>query len=131
MEEATVRGKRSEREVEKPQKAKRKKIVDYTPLNTNFDFEALKKEENFKVRRFGDAEFLGEIRAGLRFGLGIMKYSSGRVYEGYWEEDLRSGNGFERYANSNIYIGQFKKGKAHGKGKYSFNNDTEYYDGEW
>jgi len=34
-----------------------------------------------------------------------MKYKSGRLYEGDWEDDVRHGRGYERYLNGNYYIG--------------------------
>jgi len=42
-----------------------------------------------------------------REGIGIMIYTKGRVYEGYWENDKRHGEGYERFANGNIYIGGY------------------------
>jgi hypothetical protein len=59
-----------------------------------------------------------------------MKYNSGRVYEGQWEDDIRCGKGYERYPNNNSYIGEFKKSKPWGKGVYRWSNG-EVYDGEW
>jgi hypothetical protein len=35
------------------------------------------------------------MRNGKRDGLGIMKYSSGRLYEGNWYDDMREGEGYE------------------------------------
>lgn len=66
----------------------------------------------------------------LRQGMGVMRYSNGRQYEGEWEDDRRNGRGFERYSNNNSYFGSFKDGKAHGKGVYKWING-EVYDGEW
>lgn len=47
-----------------------------------------------------------------------MKYKNGRVYEGFFKNDLRDGKGFELYHNGNTYKGDFKYGKAEGKGLY-------------
>lgn len=33
----------------------------------------------------------------MRFGKGVMKYKSGRIYEGEWMGDLRHGQGYEKY----------------------------------
>jgi len=49
-----------------------------------------------------------------------MRYKSGRVYEGDWEDDVRHGRGFERYPTGNTYLGEFVYGKACGKGTYSW-----------
>jgi hypothetical protein len=62
------------------------------------------------VRKYNDAIYYGEIKEWMRNGEGIMKYKSGRVYEGTWRHDLREGRGFEWYSNSNTYQGFFSKG---------------------
>lgn len=49
-----------------------------------------------------------------------MLYSTGRRYEGSWEDDVRHGRGYERHTNGNYYIGNFVKGKAHGHGIYKW-----------
>jgi hypothetical protein len=43
-----------------------------------------------------------------------MKYKSGRIYEGNWENDLRHGMGYELYSNGNFYHGEFAGGKQIG-----------------
>jgi hypothetical protein len=48
---------------------------------------------------------------GKRHGKGIMKYLSGRIYEGMWGFDLREGHGYEVYSNGNVYHGDFVNGK--------------------
>lgn len=58
-----------------------------------------------------------------------MLYSSGRRYEGSWEDDLRHGRGYERHINGNFYIGNFVQGKAHGHGIYKWAASGEQYDG--
>jgi hypothetical protein len=37
--------------------------------------------------------------------MGIMKYKSGRLFEGTWQNDLRHGRGYEKYENGNFYLG--------------------------
>jgi hypothetical protein len=76
--------------------------------------EAIRKSECFRRKRYIDAIYFGEIIENKREGQGIMKYKSGRLYEGNWKTDVRSGRGYEKYQNGNIYLGSFDKGKAHG-----------------
>jgi len=102
---------------------------EYIPEWAEFDFEAVKNSEYFQVKIYPEAVFMGEIRDGKREGRGIMKYTSNRVYEGDWKNDIRTGKGFERYTN-NTYVGEFKKSKPWGKGVYKWSNG-EVYDGEW
>lgn len=61
------------------------------------DLEDLKSSPNFKKKRYVDALYFGELLDGKRHGKGVMKYKSGRVYEGDWINDLRHGTGYERY----------------------------------
>jgi len=94
------------------------------------DIEKLKDSPYFTILKFQDAHYLGEIQDGLRHGKGIMKYKSGRIYEGGWSSDFREGRGYERYANGHTYEGCYLKGKPHGYGIYSW-TESESYEGEW
>ena len=40
-----------------------------------------------------------------------MKYKGGRLYEGYFANDVRHGQGFEKYTNNNTYLGEYVNGK--------------------
>lgn len=84
--------------------------VDYKMKSDLFVFEELKEDPNFKVRRLGDAIYMGTMEGDKRHGKGIMRYKN-RLYEGEWKDDLRDGEGFEVYKNNNYYIGGFLQGK--------------------
>ena len=88
--------------------------------STEVDLAAIRSIDGFKEVRYKEAIYIGTIINGKRHGKGIIKYKTGRQYEGYWDRDLRDGKGFERYPNGNTYFGQFKYGKAHGKGVYTW-----------
>ncbi|CAI2384351.1 unnamed protein product [Moneuplotes crassus] len=105
---------------------------EYKPLSDLIVYQDLAKHKNFTLKKYEDAIYRGMVdpKTQLRQGIGIMEYSTGRVYEGAWRNDLREGPGYEKYANNNIYKGHFHKGKAHGQGYYKWANG-EYYDGEW
>lgn len=106
--------------------------LEYEMQSELFDFAELSKDELFKVKRYKDAIYRGQVdpKTGLRQGMGVMEYENGRVYEGSWKADLRNGQGFEKYANGNHYSGHFLDGKAHGQGYYKWANG-EFYNGEW
>jgi hypothetical protein len=89
------------------------------------DFESLRDSPSFTVLKFSDAHYLGEIKDGVRHGKGLMRYKSGRLFEGHWRNDLREGRGYERYANGHTYEGCYHKGKPHGYGVYSWGNNRE------
>jgi len=62
-------------------------------------------------------------------GKGVMLYNDGRIYEGFWKNDMPSGNGRMILPTGNVYEGQVYKGKFHGFGKYTWYNG-EFYVGE-
>lgn len=57
--------------------------------STVFDFDTIKKSENFGMKKYSDAIYKGELLSGKRHGYGIMQYKKNRVYEGQWFNDLR------------------------------------------
>lgn len=65
------------------------KEVEYLPENPEFDFENVKNIEGFKVKMYPEAIYMGCFQNGVRNGPGVMKYNSGRVYEGEWVDDIR------------------------------------------
>lgn len=75
--------------------------------STVFDYDLIRKEENFGIKRYSDAIYRGQLQGGKRSGYGIMLYKKNRVYEGEWQADVRAGRGFERYSNGNRYEGEF------------------------
>jgi hypothetical protein len=87
---------------------------DYVPEFNEIDIDMIRNSQSFRKKRYIDAMYFGEISDNKRSGQGIMKYKSGRLYEGNWELDIRSGRGYEKYQNGNLYLGAFDKGKAHG-----------------
>jgi hypothetical protein len=65
---------------------------------------------------FNDAVYRGETgtfdNKKLRHGLGVMMYTTGRLYEGLWVKGKRHGKGYEKFKNGDVYIGEFAKGRA-------------------
>lgn len=105
---------------------------DYVMKSELFDYNELSQSGYFKIKKYKDAVYRGEInpKTKMRHGTGVMEYDNGRVYEGEWKEDLRNGSGYELYANGNNYLGEFKSGKADGRGVYNWANG-EFYNGDW
>lgn len=89
-------------------------MEDYIPESTEVEMAFFRKTDLFKKKRYIDAIYFGEICESKRNGKGVMRYKSGRVFEGDWQNDLRHGHGYERYQNGNVYKGSFDTGKAHG-----------------
>ena len=68
------------------------------------NFSKMLHHKNYDVKEYKDGSvYKGvlEMHLGrkIRQGPGVMIYPSGRLYEGYWENDLRNGVGFERYSH--------------------------------
>lgn len=68
----------------------------------------LRNSDRFYIKRYPDAIFFGEVERNplnklIRQGQGVMRYRSGRVFEGDWDDDVRHGRGFEKYVNGNTY----------------------------
>jgi hypothetical protein len=82
-------------------------VDEYIPISDDFDYDLLRQSPNFRVKKYQDAVFRGEVVSGKRTGLGVMIYRTGRIYEGRWENDQRHGRAYEKYANGNTYKGFF------------------------
>ena len=63
-----------------------------------FDFEALKASIYFKIKRYKESLYRGEMKDDRRHGKGVCVYEVGRVYEGEWRHDKRHGKGFEVFS---------------------------------
>ena len=100
-------------------------LEDSVTLST-LDLRKLRQRPTFNLVRFADAHYLGDIANGLRHGLGVMVYKSGRRYEGSWLQDKRSGSGLEVFANGHSYSGGYNNGKHHGQGLYRWSPDESY-----
>lgn len=95
---------------EKKQTAKEKAksvIIDIRDNSKLFTWEDLKKD-NIKVMEinYQNADYYGQVKEGndgsvIRNGKGVLKYHSGRIYEGTWVDDLREGDGYERFEKCN------------------------------
>jgi len=70
-------------------------LDNYVPEHILIDMPKLRKSPDFVIKNFMDSVYIGEMRFMQRDGIGIMKYSNGRVFEGYWEKDKRNGEGYE------------------------------------
>ena len=72
----------------------------------------------------------GEMKDGLRNGVGTFRWSDGDVYIGEYVNDVRQGKGKFLYASGNVYEGDFFNGNFHGYGVFRW-ADGDVYDGEW
>jgi len=104
--------------------------LGYQPMRPELlSWEELKLQANFAVKCYKDSVYRGQLdEQHRRCGLGVITYSSGRAFEGSWDNDKRHGPGFERFQAGNTFEGEYHKGKVHGQGRYSWKSG-EYYDG--
>ncbi|CDW85222.1 UNKNOWN [Stylonychia lemnae] len=103
-------------------------LVQLLKQNSNNDSNS---QGTVNIKRYKDAIYIGQLNPEQkRHGFGVMLYTSGRRFEGQWENDLRCIRGYERHSNGNIYQGEFREGKANGHGIQTWANG-EKYDGQW
>lgn len=99
------------------------------------DLEKLSKVE-FKIIRFGQWLYKGQVVNGKRNGYGIQYDNNNRkIYAGEWLDDKKSGYGKIYAGNGRCeFEGWFKNGLRHGKGLDMFPNgsskESEWREGE-
>ena len=103
---------------------------EYIPFSKNIKMNELRFSTKVMIINFPDAEYFGEILNGKRDGQGIIRYKSGRIYEGYWKNGLRHGEGSEIFSNKNRFEGTYLNGKPEGNGVYYWKTG-EIYEGSW
>lgn len=75
-------------------------------------------------------DYRGMFDRDLKEGLGILKWSDGRVYKGEFHKDKPHGKGLLTYADGSSYKGEFHCGVRQGKGKCIFAGGGQYV-GYW
>lgn len=84
----------------------------------------------------GSSEYIGRWSKSRKHGIGIQTYSDGRVFKGYWENNILK---IGRYTyttkynpfNLGVYVGEFNKYKHfHGQGVLTHANGT-VQEGVW
>ncbi|KAL7504684.1 hypothetical protein ACHAXN_002269 [Cyclotella atomus] len=101
------------------------------PTNSSIVAVAANQQDPAGVMTGGE-KYLGERdpTTGCRHGKGIMKYSNGCRYVGFFVNDRREGYGKCWYPNGCVYAGQWKGNQRHGKGTMTYMNG-EVYEGSW
>ena len=81
------------------------------------------------IRKVVDDEgnvYDGELKDGVRHGIGRMEWLDGRVYEGDFHEGKIHGNGKMSVPDGEVYTGTFDNEIRHGYGKLVFQNGDVY-----
>ena len=90
------------------------------------DFDAASTLEKMETP-FGLYE--GEVSHGVMEGKGNMRFYTGEIYEGQWDDDQMSGTGELQYTEG-TYKGEYSNGSRSGKGVFTWKDSAEYC-GEW
>ena len=69
---------------------------------------------------------MGEIKNGVKDGIGVFKWPDGTKYEGEFIKDRIEGLGQIYFLDGNIFRGQILNGLPHGYGEFTWNNDNKY-----
>ena len=73
----------------------------------------------------------GEMKNGVKHGLGILISHNREGYQGDWVNDKREGAGTYYYANENSYAGAWRNNVPHGRGVFAFANNGGAIQGTW
>ena len=100
----------------------------YPSINDNV------KREVKKHLQYADnnSVYYGEVSVDTqeRSGRGILIWSDGTKYEGYWVNNKANIKGKITHSDGDIYEGEWKNDKANGKGTY-YHTDGSVYVGDW
>ncbi len=74
--------------------------------------------------------YVGEIKNGLRNGVGVFAYADGQQYNGEWKNNFKSGEGTQSYPNGCSYKGEWFESQRHGLGVH-FDDDHFWIEQLW
>ncbi|HLP95084.1 MAG TPA: caspase family protein [Saprospiraceae bacterium] len=78
-------------------------------------------------RYSANSQYNGQFRNGYPYGMGVMVYADGAVYEGIFFYGIKSGEkGTITYVNGDKYIGQWSDDFSNGKGEYWFKSGERF-----
>jgi hypothetical protein len=102
---------------------------------TESNFELRKKLESYGYLQFKTetgvlADYVGELKNDQPHGYGTAIFSSGKRYEGTWDNGKKVGEGIYYYKNNERYEGAFLNNVREGEGTYYFSNGDRYI-GSW
>ena len=103
-------------------------LNSYQPLNDNVQVEIKSPIEypNENTKYYGE----WDIAKNVRHGRGILAWSEGSKYIGYWVNDRANIRGKLIHNDGDIYDGEWIDDKPNGKGTY-IHKDGTIYEGEW
>ena len=108
-------------------------------LRGNFDYGNTISNLDGVKRAFRDIQKIDETgqylgfwdeEANQRDGKGVMIFTNGSRYDGYWNKNKTNGRGRLIHADGEMYEGDWLDDKAHGKGMY-IHKDGTIYEGDW
>jgi hypothetical protein len=88
-------------------------------------------DKQWIVDPYGDqGEYEGGMNQGrLPHGIGIMKYTDGRVYQGGWKNGQWHGEGRATFSNGDTFEGVYHEDQRHGQGWYKWSDGREFKGG--
>lgn len=102
-----------------------------------FRWAKIPKYEDAELQQVGPVEYVannaiysGQMKNGMRHGVGVQVWKDGSRYEGEWRQDKANGYGRLMHADGDVYEGQWQNDTANGKGKY-FHVQGAVYEGDW
>ena len=102
---------------------------DFSQIFDQFKQKVMQSPFYSKIYEDGGRYYEGEIREGMKHGIGVLFTENGETYEGYWERNVKKGFGKYAFSNGDIYTGNFDNNKPNGHGKKEFCLSGSVYEG--
>ncbi len=104
----------------------------YKPVNGG-TFDKDGKQGEFIIKFESGHLYEGNYQNNKMHGYGKMTWVSGQTYDTYqgnWEKGIRRGYGKYTFESGNVYEGNFENNTQHGYGKFTW-ADGHVYEGNW
>ena len=95
-----------------PKKDTKKKQLNADKATSKIDKNTKKVgEDNSNLLKFDEATYVGEVKKGKAYGIGVITFSDGSKYEGKVNKNRAHGKGKYTDAQGNFFEGKFRRNK--------------------
>jgi hypothetical protein len=99
-----------------PKKDTKKKQLNTDKATSKIDKNTKKVgEDNSNLLKFDEATYVGEVKKGKAYGIGVITFSDGSKYEGKVSNNRIHGKGIYTDSQGNVFEGKFRRGKFKNK----------------
>ena len=95
-----------------PKKDTKKKQLNADKATSKIDKNTKKVgEDNSNLLKFDEATYVGEVKKGKAYGIGVITFSDGSKYEGKVSKNRIHGKGIYTDSQGNVFEGKFRRNK--------------------